>query len=211
VPRDDDDGDDVLAERGTDTPPPRTRARVTDPDWLAGVKAKALEAKPTAARRVARVELAEHLLVVNGWRRRKVKNWLRDFLGVNWQQAQPIVSEALARIDAGTDETRAQRIALLDAEARELKRLALEHHKPVTVGDGIGLSHVELWPEPNEAAALKALEFRARLHGDLEQPETTVQPGTTVSVLVLNAMQKAFGYTPPTVLEADTGEGEGEP
>jgi hypothetical protein len=203
---------DVLAENGTTTPLPRTRARVTDPEWLASTKAKASDAKPTAARRVARIELAEHLLVVCGWRRRKVKNYLRDFLGISAQRAQPIVSEALARIEAGTNETRAQRIALLDAEARELKRLALEHHKPITVGDGIGLSHVELWPEPNEAAAIKALEFRARLHGDLEQPEAPAIAPTQVHVLVLNAMQQAFGYTPPEAIDADAEpEDEDEP
>ena len=170
----------------------RARARVEDPEWLATLKALATARAYSVTRTHARM------------------------LGITRRRAQDHVTAALKRQTKRGGAPAEVKRAVLVAKAEEAYRVAMDHHKPLTVGIGIGLSRVEMWPEPNEAAALKAIDTIARLDGLLEPDKLSVTVGGTVDVQVMAAMQRAYGMLPAVVDEqAEPApralpEGEGE-
>ncbi len=176
-----------------DARPSRARTRVEDQEWLKALKARATYRRYSVSRTDARIELGRYYLAVSG-KEYRAAGLLRDVLGISRRAATDYVTAGKKRSRRDNDTPIEARRSELRERARETYQSAMDHHKPVTVGDGMGLAHVEMWPEPNEAAALKALEFEARLDGlNLEKP-----PAAEVSVNVhaLQVYQQVYGIAP---------------
>lgn len=181
--------------------PSNAEALAAVPDSL---RACASGTQSSLARTLARIDMAEDLMS-HRYRDRRVARILAHEWGVSLSRGMHFVKAVRERWAKDGKAHREERTAELRARARHTFRTALEHRKPVTVGVGIGLSKVELWHEPNEAAALKALQFEAQLDGLLEPDKVDITMGGSVDVRVQAAMQRAYGLGPLVI------EGEGEP
>jgi hypothetical protein len=158
------------------------------------------------ARTFARRDVAEHVLVEVGGDRYKAATICMDLWDIGRRQANDYVAAAVDRWEQeAASLTREQKRALLRARIRRIERLAIEHEKPLVVGDGGGSAHVERHAEVQEKAALEAIKLEAQLDGLLEQsdaPQVTV----TVRTEVLGVLERHYGAK--AVIEA---EGESVP
>lgn len=120
--------------------------------------------------------------------------------GITRRQAQKYLRAVKRRWQL---EAPADREARRDQVRRKLRRTynrAMNHHKPMTVGDGFGNQHVEYHLEPNEGAALKAVELEARLDGLMEQADGPVV-NVTVRTEVLGVLERHYGAKAVPALE----------
>jgi len=160
------ESEDDFEDEGAEGPPPpqslRARARGNE-----GIQVGRIAAT------IARIEECEDMLAA-GTRPRRVATALSSRWGIGRVQAQEYVNAVIMRWKReGATEDRETKRARMRAQIERTYLRSMSHKRAITVGDGGGEQHVELFDEPNFNAALQALELICKLDGLMEQQEAS--------------------------------------
>lgn len=156
-----------------------------------------------AQRRTARIDVAEEMIVEECGDRYRAAARCMQAWSMGRRNATRYVTAAIDRwrIEAA-GMSREERRAVMRARLRELARASMRHRRPLVVGDGMGVAHVELHHDAQERSALSALELESKLDGLLEQPD---QQSVTVNVRteVLTELERHYGAKAALVVDEE--------
>lgn len=123
--------------------------------------------------------------------------------GITRRRAQDYVTGVLKRLARGNDIPLEQRQALMRETLAHIMRTAMSHKRALIVGEGGGAAHVEIWEEPNEVAALKAVELQMKMDGLVAPERVNVDLTGNVDVRVAAALSRAYGLPPAEIVSED--------
>lgn len=137
------------------------------PDVASRVQSMATAGGDTIQRTLDRVDEAEEMLL-EGASEQRVAGLLAAKWDISRRRAQPYVTCALRRMWEDGQRAREEKRALARARAQRVYARAMAHRKAVVVGKGAE-AYVELVDDPNESAAIKALDLECRIDGLLDE------------------------------------------
>ena len=159
---------------------------------------------------IRRIDEVEEMMS-SGIQTRRVAPLVARKFGITRRHAQRYVRAVIERWKAESAATRDEKRAQIEATLWALYRAAMRR-KSVHI-QRVGADEPDRVierPDPDIRGGHDALKTIGMMHG-LIGPDIKIEQGpTTVNVLVMDALQKAFGYTPPEAIESDTVKGDGK-